>query len=97
MAEGGAAEAGVYGNLAFESWYIVLQKIKFPVEWQRFSINKMAYHANWRGCSGALIGTPGVFGSSIISGSGGLEDPSMLRVRVFANRAVIASRLGIFL
>ncbi|KAI4525058.1 hypothetical protein K525DRAFT_192482 [Schizophyllum commune Loenen D] len=40
---------------------------------------------------------PGVFGSSIISGSGGLGVPSTLSARVFAKRAVIASRLGMFL
>jgi hypothetical protein len=57
------------------------------------------YQANCRGCSGALIDTPGDFGSSIISGSGGLGEPSTLNdiARCFAIRAVIASRLGMFL
>jgi hypothetical protein len=55
------------------------------------------YQVNWRGCSGGFMWTPGVFGSSIISGSGGFGVPSMLSVRVFARRAVMASRLGIFL
>lgn len=33
----------------------------------------------------------------MVSGSGGLEEPSTLSCRAFANRAVIASREGIFL
>lgn len=40
---------------------------------------------------------PGVLGSMITSASGGLLVPSMLSARVFAIRAVIASRLGMFL
>lgn len=49
------------------------------------------------GCSGRLTIRPGVFGSSIVSGSGGLAEPSMLNDRAFARRAVMASRLGMFL
>ena len=45
------------------------------------------------------MGTPGVLGSSIISGSGGIADPSMLSSLAlsFARRAAIASKLGMFL
>ena len=59
----------------------------------------MTYQENSSGCSGAFICTPGVFGSSTISGSGGIADPSILRciARCFARRAVMASRLGMFL
>lgn len=45
------------------------------------------------------MATPGVLGSSINSGSGGVAVPSILRdiARCFCILAVIASRLGIFL
>lgn len=55
------------------------------------------HQLNCRGCSGAFWGIPGVAGSSNVSGSGGFGLPSILRVRAMASRAVMASRLGIFL
>jgi len=60
---------------------------------------KKRYQGNCKGCSGAFIGTPGVFGSSIISGSGGIADPSILNwlALTFARRPAMASKLGIFL
>lgn len=57
----------------------------------------ITYHGCSSGCSGALTRRPGVFGSSIVSGSGGFAVPSTLRLLAFAKRAVIASRLGMFL
>jgi hypothetical protein len=48
-------------------------------------------------CSGALTWMPGVFGSSIISASGGVAVPSTLRWRRLASRAVMASSEGMFL
>lgn len=41
--------------------------------------------------------SPGVLGSSMVSASGGLAVPSILRVFAFARRAVMASREGMFL
>lgn len=40
---------------------------------------------------------PGVLGSSMVSASGGLAVPSTLSERALARRAVMASRLGMFL
>jgi hypothetical protein len=50
-----------------------------------------------KGSSGACIRRPGVFGSSIVSGSGGFALPSMLNWRERAILAAIVSRFGIFL
>lgn len=50
-----------------------------------------------RGCSGAFTLRPGVFGSSMVSGSGGLALPSTLNWRERAILAAIVSRFGIFL
>ncbi len=58
---------------------------------------KSTHQAYCKGCSGAFICKPGVFGSSIIGGSGGFAVPSILSALVFTNLAVIASKLGIFL
>ena len=90
------AEAGVKGNFALVSWYIVL-----------VAINTLSYEKSQMecaknvpgGCSGAFMGTPGVFESSIISGSGGIADPSILSwlALTFARCPAMASKLGIFL
>ena len=41
--------------------------------------------------------SPGVFGSSIVSASGGFAVPSTLSVRALARRAVMSSSVGMFL
>ena len=55
------------------------------------------HHLFCNGCSGFFCGIPGVAGSSYVSGSGGFKLPSMLSDLVICMRAVIASRLGMFL
>jgi hypothetical protein len=55
------------------------------------------YQGYCNGCSGAFIGTPGVFGSSINSASGGLALPSILNDLAIASLALISFNEGIFL
>jgi hypothetical protein len=60
-------------------------------------VDHITHQEYCKGCSGGLIFTPGVSGSSMTSGSGGFAVPSTLRDFALAKRAVMASRLGIFL